>query len=527
MAAAAAAALALVAAGCGSGDAESGERGRGDGGPAGATEGSSPFQVGHGPAGYRLVQAGRGTIEQTWSSDSVGTDEPVTVLAPGGEGPGRAGEMLVSATGFAGYEGGLAQASRSYGSDESEELELDGRRAIYMPRHAEGDRSEPADLVVEVGEDLAARVSSADATRDELVEVARRVRLPDDRLLAPQVPDPPAGLEVVGWADADVAVSLTGAPLSSSDSLPAGERAHTTVWARGEEPGPWSPDGTVVVTTLPGSALDLDALEASLHRLPFEPTVTQTAVDGRPGAVLELATSGPAGAVRAVVSSTPDGDLLLVVARGADPPAVDELLGVAASVERASPQQWEELVLAASDGPGLHADEGAVELERGTAGGVEWLFQARVDDSTVYDSFSTGDEDTTGQFVADPCLMLSTGERVCTEGASSTAGGVVLIEHHEEHDDWADEPDFPGFVIVTTTTADARTVRLRTGDGSTLDVRLHLLPGGQRRAGIVVGDMDVGALLPRCDDPGGQAEPGTFALLDEAGRRLRCAPPSG
>lgn len=43
------------------------------------------------------------------------------------------------------------------------------------------------------------------------------------------------------------------------------------------------------------------------------------------------------------------------------------------------------------------------ELERGSAGDVEWLFQARIDDGTIDRSgSSSADEDITGQFVAPP-----------------------------------------------------------------------------------------------------------------------------
>jgi hypothetical protein len=85
--------------------------------------------------------------------------------------------------------------------------------------------------------------------------------------LAPLVPDPPDDLEVVGRADADVGVTLINGPLPGSDVLPAGTRAHSPVWAVGEPGTPWSADaGTVAVSTLPGTALDLDALGDSLGR---------------------------------------------------------------------------------------------------------------------------------------------------------------------------------------------------------------------------------------------------------------------
>lgn len=260
LAAAAAVSLGALAAGCGSGDNdETTSTARGQNEPVGGTSESSPFRVGHEPAGYRLVQAGQGSYSQEWGEDSTGTDEPVTVLAPPGESPGGPGEVRVSVTGFSGYQGGLAQASRGYLDDQREDFELDGRPAIYMPAHEDDDGGpEPADLVAEVDDDLAVRVSAADASRDELAEIVDAVEPQDDHLLAPLVPDPPGDLQVVGSADADVAISLLASPYPSSESVPSSQRAHTAVWARGEESEAWSPDETMVVTTLPRTALDLD-----------------------------------------------------------------------------------------------------------------------------------------------------------------------------------------------------------------------------------------------------------------------------
>lgn len=352
--------LALVAASCGSEDAELTDRGQNE--PVGSTSESSPFLVDRPPDGYRLVQAGRGTISQTWSSDSFGDDEPVTVLAPAGEGPGGPDEVRVSLTGFEGYQGGLAQASRGYLSDDRQDFQLDGRPAIYMPAHERRGQKEPADLVVEAGDDLAIRVSSEDGTRDELADIAREVRPQDDHLLAPLVPEPPGDLEVVGSADADVGTSMVGPPEPSSEHISAGRRAHSTVWARTQESGAWTVEGgTVTVTTLPGQALDLDAAEASLHRThdPGELEVTGVDVDGRPGVALDqVDDSAWIHGLRAVVTATSGGDLLLVVAQGQDPPDVDELIDVAASVEPTDQESWEDLVLEARGGPGLHPDPG-------------------------------------------------------------------------------------------------------------------------------------------------------------------------
>jgi hypothetical protein len=85
------------------------------------------------PEGYQLVLAGRGDILQTWSSDSFGDDEPVTVLVPpGGDIAGR-GAVTVSLTGYAGFEGGLEQAAVGYPAVQPEGFEIDGQRALYTP----------------------------------------------------------------------------------------------------------------------------------------------------------------------------------------------------------------------------------------------------------------------------------------------------------------------------------------------------------------------------------------------------------
>ncbi len=65
------------------------------------------------PDGFHLVVAGKGTQYQNWGSDSLGTHEPFTVLSPDGKATGPE-VVVVSATGFAGYEGELAQASAGY-----------------------------------------------------------------------------------------------------------------------------------------------------------------------------------------------------------------------------------------------------------------------------------------------------------------------------------------------------------------------------------------------------------------------------
>ncbi|HEX2180591.1 MAG TPA: hypothetical protein VHL54_13960 [Actinomycetota bacterium] len=362
--------LILAIAGCSGG----GDRSQNE--PVGTTSESSPFRVGHEPEGYRMVQAGRGGITQTWGDDTAGNDEPVTVLAPAGEGPGGPGEVRVSTFGYEGLQGELAQGSQGYVIGNPEAFKLDGGDAFYSAPFEYGGRRRPADLVVDAGDGVGIRVESVEASRRELAGVAEKVQVPDDNWEAPVVADPPGDLEVVGSADADVKLSIKASPGPYTDFLPAGDRGHSAVWAQPITFGAWRAEtGTVVVTTLPGRALDLDAAAASLRGLDEreeEPTIRRVDVAGRPGLVIDF----ERGEDRAVVSSTPGGDLLLVVAHGATMPTAEDLVAVAASVEPATAAEWEQMVVTARGGPGLAPDLGAVELQRGKAGDIEWLLQA-------------------------------------------------------------------------------------------------------------------------------------------------------
>jgi hypothetical protein len=126
----------------------------------GISDESSPFLLAHEPEGYRLVQAGPGGISQTWSSDNVGDDEPVRVLAPSEADPGGREVVRVSLTGFEGFQDGLDQAAAGYPAAGGEHFELDGHPAIYTPGHDEEGQPVRADLVVVAGDDPAIRVSA-------------------------------------------------------------------------------------------------------------------------------------------------------------------------------------------------------------------------------------------------------------------------------------------------------------------------------------------------------------------------------
>jgi hypothetical protein len=311
---------------------------------AGTTTESSLFVVEDPPDGYRLVLAGRGDYPQTWSSDTQADDQPVTVLAPPGEGAESPDAVTVSLSGYA-YQGelGLHEVSAGY-LGEPEEFEIGGKLALYTAPGTSITQGPDADLVVAVGEDVALKVRSATGIRDELTEVARRVDPPESRLLAPVVSEPPDGLEVVGHADADVALTLEAVVAPASGLVPAGERAHTALWVRLDADGAWTYSSpTIAVSTLPGTSASLDVLAAAVRAKGWMTGgVQKLNVADRPAVVLEFGRGGFSR--RTLVTSTPGGDLLLVVAGGADMPAAADLAAVAASVRPASAEEWEALV---------------------------------------------------------------------------------------------------------------------------------------------------------------------------------------
>jgi hypothetical protein len=479
--------------------------------PVGTTERSSPFRVGQLPNGYRLVDAGRGDHDQLWGSDSFGTEEPVTYLAPVDDGPGGDGEAQVRLTGYRGYQGGLGQASAGYLSDQAREFEVDGRPAIYTPPGVEGEDA-PADLVMAIGRDVAVRVSVADGTQDAMVEIARTVRAPTDHLRAPVVEDPPDGLDVVGAADADVMTALGGLYPPTYGELPGSPRAHVVVAAVTDSSGRWTQNSdNVTVTTLPGTALDLDAV-ASLDLGDGDVETSERTLAGRRAVVVDLVAEPSEDSLRAVLTSTADGDLLIVRAEGRDRPEVEELVAVAESVEPAHPADWRQFVASATTGP-TELDPGAVELRRGTTRGVEWLFQAGPDaDWRMYPG-------PRGRMLADPCLKLSTGIRACPDTTHAAAQDELWIGTR------ADEPQAPGFIVVMTA-GPARGFRLQTGEGA-VEAALTPIPNGRWAAGVLLTDRIPSDVLTeaavRCVEPGDPLSAGAVQLLDAAGRSLPCS----
>jgi hypothetical protein len=520
---------------------------------------ASPFVVDMVPAGFALETAGRGTDIQEWGEDSTGTDEPFTVLAPPGVDAGEDGVVIVSVTGYAGYQGGLSQASGGYGSEDAEEFEVGGEPAIHTPAGADGfgPDTEWADLVVSRGDDLAVRVTTADADRDELVDIARRVEPADDRARAPSVPDPPDGLEDLGSVDAGVEISLSAHVWPDSDSVPGLGDAYGAGWLSGRAatapetgggssptvfgagpptvgagPGgasaaPGGPDGpataadgrepvtasspeptSLTLVAYPGRVADLGALAALTHLGHSARTVTPLTVGGRPGVLVESRPgdeSSPRWLSRTVLTHAPWGDLLMAGGSGVPEgvPTADQLAEMLASVRQTTAGEWDAFEVEAAGGPGLHPDDGAIELERGTVTGadgeVDWLLQAR-------------------SGVLDGCIKLSSRERACATGGSSSEGTSFGTGGGIPDQDGG----VPEFVLATIGVPGAR-LRVTTPEG-TVEGTLHPIPDSHLWGGVVFAD-GLGTAAPLCGaipEPPEDMTAVTVEVLDEVGAVVGC-----
>ena len=471
---------------------------------AGSTDGtgsreSSPFTAGPPPAGYEPVVAGTGTQGGEWGEDSTGTDEPYTVLARGSD------VVIVSITGFEGYQGGIDQASKPYGAEDVESFAIDGKDARFVPASTHW-----ADLVAVRGDDLAVRVTAPDATRDELVEILERVEVGPDRTSAPSVPDPPDGLETVGSVDVDGLVAAGAFVDPRSSSIPGPASAHGVGWLA---PGTTIEGQQVAVLTIPEGSVDLAAVP-HVHRRFASRTVTShdREVAGRPAAVVEWTDGDEGYGGRSVWVESAWGDVVVVTATGTPPAGEEELVTLAASVQPTDETGWEAFVVEATGGPGLHADEGRTELARGQAGDLEWLLQNGLSPSvSIDDPNLPATDDPRG---VDPCLKLSNRRRVC----ASNGGGTT--------DDWirsAGASDgFPAFVVVSTTREGAA-LRVTT-DAAEATVPLVAVPGGGLWGAAAVID---GAGMSICQGPPGMTVPESVAamridLLDAQGAVIGC-----
>jgi hypothetical protein len=451
---------------------------------------SHPFTVGAAPEGYRLLAAGQGTDVQDWGDDSMGTDEPFTVL----EGDGGA-VMAVSVTGYAGYQSALEQASAGFtvGMPEPEPFELDGDEALYTP--SKGGRW--ADLVVARDDDLAVRVTAPGVSRDDLVEVARSVQPSTDPGRAPEVDGPPEPWRVVGSAHIDAVLALQASFDPAHGPTPGPESAHFAAWLAG--------DGSIVAMTVPGSALDLAALRSDLPFFwpPLGVTAEAVEIDGRPGVVLDHGGDRPG---REVVTVNDAGDVVVVAASGSVMPAVPDLVDLAGSVRPADEAAWEAFVLEARGTQGPSPDPGAVEIARGQAGGVDWLLQTTDSEAA---SILTPDA-VTGRR-PDACLVVANGRRACAHDGYRDVPDTSIATMRAPD---PAAPGLPSFMLVVTTVEGAK-LRVPTATGS-ITADLHPLPDGGRVAVVFTEEVDTAW----CAD--GTSPGPRFEVLDAADVVVDC-----
>lgn len=472
-------------------------------GPGGSTE-SSPFLVEAVPAGYQPVTAGTGTSKPDWGSDSTGTHEPFTVLAPEGS-TSSADVVVVSLTGFEGYQGGLAQASAGYLAPQRVDLESKGWPVIYVPPDPTGRSEHWADLVVEVGEDVAVRVTAATGTARELMAIAEHVEVPEDHGRPPIVADPPDGLEVIGSVDAQAVMAMYVHVAPNTDAVPGGESAHGAGWLR-----EGSPDSQLSVVSLPGASVDLDAMLAAAGRFgPRGSTWRSAVVAGRPALVTDVEPDPSGWRSRAVWLDASWGDVVVATATGTEVPDEEAMVALAASVHPTDEQGWDDFVVRATGGPGLHPDAGRVELARGEVADVEWILQTGPPGGG---RLLGTDIDLASTRGVDPCLKLSTRRRAC---ASSGGGGA---------DDWIMSTEDEGLAfVVVSTTIEASSVRITTPD-EVATVPLVPVPGGGLWAAVAFVESPGPAVCPAAGPPPPSMEPHVILVeaLDAAGGVIGC-----
>lgn len=480
---------------------------------------SSPFRVGAVPKGYDVVTAGVGTQEgPIWGEDCCGTQEPFTVLSPDGS-AGHPESVIVSTTGFAGYEGELGQASEGYTEAGVDDTPVGDREALYFTGEpsADGTAGEiRSDLVVQVDDDLGVRVTAPNASRAELVAVFEQVSWSGDHFEPPSVEEPPNGLQVVGSVAPDLEMVAFGAVVPNRDEIPGSPRTHSIGYSNG--------DLDLRVAALPGSVVDVDAA-ASFLDSGFRGAGGQVAFDSVRGLpAVALTYRSESSLERATISETEHGDVLVISQFSSTRPGpsgtvptpltIDDMLALAASVEPVSREAWEEFVIEATGGPGLHADAGSVELARGEVGELEWLLQSIGTNADW--RVNAGDGET-----ADPCLKVSTRKRACAGGGWTSRDGTAM--QTSGSGPGADLEGLPPFMIVTADVAGS-TVRV-THDDEVTTGDMAELPGGERSAGVVF--VDVGDAMPSCRDeplPPEPAEIDTMRIdvLDADGNVLDC-----
>jgi hypothetical protein len=362
--------------------------------------------------------------------------------------------------------------------------------------------------VVVRGDDLAVRVSSPSASRTDLIDIARRVEVPDDHSLAPIVPDPPNGLRVVGSADVDGVLATNVYVSPHTDQVPGPRSAHAAGWLRAGS----ADEDQLSVLTVPGRVLDLAAVGVGPTHPPWiEGSSHALEIEGRPALVTESNRLDLPGARRrSVFVESAWGDVVVVSATGAHLPSEDELIALAASVRPSDDAAWDAFVIDATGGPGLHADRDRTELARGRVGDLEWLLQDGPPGGGVVSSSATDPDSLRG---IDPCLKLSNRTRVCAgDGFAGT------------EDDWFANAEIaaPGTrglsFVVLSTTFEAAMVRVTTST-STGSGALVPVPAGGLWGAVVFVDDPGG---PVCDAAPLVSHQMRIELLDGRGAVVGC-----
>ena len=460
---------------------------------------SSAFTVGHAPDGYVGVMAAKGTQRPAWGPDEDSGHEPFTVLSSDGTADGDE-VVVVSFTGYERRQGGLEQASRwRSGIVQPKPVEIDGHDAYFVEAFMDEGRQRWSDLVVDQGNDLAVRITSIDGTLDELRAVLPSVVIPTSHDHAPEIVDPPRGLEVVGSADIDAVVAL--------DPWVDPERRYVP-GPRGSRSASWEgSDGfrdQVVVMTIPGRWVDLDVLRYAPSGESFIREEREIEVGDEPAVLLETPRLDGSPHARAIVWVAPWGDVVLAHSEGLDGPlSVEALSAIAESVERADEPAWARFADDLDGGPGFRADLSRKEVTRGTIEGLEWLLQTS--DPEIARDFGEGLE-----VGVDGCLKFSDGSRRCGQGG--TWSGADSVQPNLESD--------PPFLILTTDRP-AHALQVVGADGVPLGDPSELVPvpGGGMSAGVVF--LPTGNNIG-CEVPVDDGEY-SVRVLAEHGRDLGCA----
>jgi hypothetical protein len=313
---------------------------------------ASPFVV-EVPEGFELVVAGEGTEPQEWSSDDTGGSvEPLTVLAPAGEGAGSPRAVVVSITGYRGLQGQLDQAA---GGEEREPFNLDGQQAVF----SHGGGTVEVVAVRDHDDDIAVRATTSGNgdgddgrnARDRLSEIVRRAEVTEDIRRAPAFADPPEGLEVVTSIDAEGIIALNTFPSGSGDErAPGPEGSFGALFRRDDE--------AIAIMTLPGRALHPNAVDHWASGDIGGP-VLRASVDGREVAIIRLTRDQGYDIPDKVVAETTWDDVVVLAVQAPGASVSDEdLLDLVGSLRQADQAEWQRFADRATGADGTDTGPG-------------------------------------------------------------------------------------------------------------------------------------------------------------------------